>query len=159
ERRRQTGPGQPRGGRAAAPDLRRRPRRGPDAEPAPPNAFPAQSPLEDPGMAARLRRALARALGLSRDAPGRDQRGPVPSHDRHRRGGTLPLYPQPALRGDGPGLLRHKRQGERAPGRAGAPGRPAPRGPRRHKARGALPGGQVRRRVQAVQGEGAALDL
>ena len=59
-----------------------------------------------PFLPRRLARTLGAALimggfavgllGISRDAPGRDQRQPVQAGDGRRYRGSLPLHPQPA---------------------------------------------------------------
>ena len=76
---------------------------------------------------------------------------------RHRR--AVPLHAQPRLPLHDDDLCGDRRVGEGVVGLPLAAGSTGDDPARGHRARGALPGAEVRGRVPALQGERAALDL
>ncbi|CAA9453217.1 MAG: Putative protein-S-isoprenylcysteine methyltransferase, partial [uncultured Rubrobacteraceae bacterium] len=159
ERQRARGSGERGRSRAAAPDLCRRADRGARDERPVPGRLLATRAFSNARMASDWRRAAPGRLRLQNPARRGHKRGPVRVDERAGLGGSLSLYPQPALRGHDAVVRWDLRPGQCSLAHAAVTPRPQSNARRRDRTRRALPGAPLRRGVPSIQGAGAALDL
>src|SRR5918994_5956380 len=112
-----------------------------------------------PRMAPARRRGAAPGLVRVGHAPGRHAYQSLQAGPAHSHGRPLSLHPQPRIPGHDADLRGHRQPGERAVGHPSSAGSAVGDPAWGQRTRGALPGGEVRRRIPELQSTSEALDL